>query len=69
MERGLSAILSAIAALFVAGITSLVVVYGTVGRLQSEGVTLRREIDSLQRQSAVHGEAVARLEERQRRCK
>ena len=57
-----------LAALVVAGITSLVVVYGTVGRLQSEGVTLRREIDQLQRQSGVHGEAVARLEERVRPC-
>ena len=61
MERWVSTILAALA---VAGITALVVVYGNVGRLQSEGVGVRREVDALQRQSAVHGEAVARLEER-----
>lgn len=54
------------AALIVAGISALVVVYGDVGRLKSEGVGIRRELDSLQRQSSVHGEAVARLEERVR---
>ncbi len=53
-----------IAALIIAGITSLVVVYGDVGKNQSDIATMRREINELQRQTVVHGEAVARLEER-----
>lgn len=57
-----------LASLVVAGIAGLIAVYGNVGRAQSELATARREIDALQRQSGVHGEAVARLEERVR-CK
>ena len=55
-----------LAALVVAGITATVVLYGDVGKLQSDATGLRRELDAVQRQSAVHGEAVARLEERVR---
>jgi TolA-binding protein len=55
-------------ALVVAGITALVAVYGDVGKLQSDNSSLRREVNELSRQSGVHGEAVARMEERVR-CK
>jgi len=63
VERWVSGILAVLVA---AGVSALVVVYGDVGRLQSEGSAMRREINELDRQVSVHGEAVARLEERAR---
>lgn len=56
-------------ALVVAGITALVVVYGDVGKLQSDVAALRREMNAIDTQTSVHGEAVARLEERVKPCR
>ena len=55
-----------LAALVVAGIGALVVVYGDVGRLKDGGATTRRELDRLEERYRVLAEAVARMEERTR---
>lgn len=51
-------------ALVIAGITGLVVLYGDVGKLQSDQQGVRRELDRLDTRANVYGEAIARLEER-----
>ena len=53
-----------LASLIVAGIGGLFVLYGDVRTLRGDGIAMRREIDKLDTRSNVHGEAVARLEER-----
>jgi TolA-binding protein len=63
VERWVSGIL---AALLVTGVSALVVVYGDVGKLQSDAAAMRRELIALENKSSGHGEAVARLEERAR---
>ena len=56
-----------LAALIVAGIGATVVVYGDVGKHQTDLTGLRRDMDKLEARANVYGEAVARLEE-QMRC-
>lgn len=66
LQRWISGILAALA---VAGITALVVLYGDVGSQHENLLNLRRDVDRLDARAGVYGEAVARLEERIKGCR